>query len=238
MNHNNWKTGRGGLGVLFLPVLLLACGILAGGCESDSVTPDDELPQVTEEEAAQQAALVAVGIAKVGPKLLSFNGLKALEKDLGVYLYEFPVGGDISGSIVLEYFSDGIHSHWDDADYGLLYTPEGEMVIVELEIEGLSTVVFELAFALQGDIDQDTDTATVSGIGTMDTGDLHSDFDFTDLILTEISAYPDGGTMDFVAGAISLEVEYDGEDMASVSVNGVITYHINLDTGVVTPVGE
>lgn len=240
MNHKQWKIGRGGLGVLFLPILVLACGALVGGCESESVAPHDELPQLTEREATQQAALVAVGISKVGPELLNFNGLKAFEKELGVYTRTFPEGGDITGSIILEYFDggpSGLHSLWEDADYGLFYTPEGERVTIEVEIPDVGTSVFALDFDLHGDIDQEADTATVSGSGNLTTGDYNPSFTITNVVLTELSSYPEGGTFEFVAGTITVMVEYDGDVTASVWINGVITYVIDLDTGIVTLIG-
>ena len=241
MKHKQWETGLGGLGVLFLLVLFWASGLLVGGCESDAVAPQDELPAVTEAEAAQQAALVAVGIAKVGPELLRFQASKPRDKELGVYSYTFPEGGDISGTVILEYFSGGaggFHSLKDDADYGWLYTPEGEMVTVALDIPSKVEPIFELTFDVQGDIDQVADTATVSGFGTLATGELSSGFTFTNLILTELSSYPDGGTFECVSGPITLVVEYDGDSTASVSVKGFIKYEIDLDTGFVTLIEE
>ena len=240
MNHKQWKTDRGGLGVLFLPILVLACGALVGGCESDSVAPHDELPVLTEREVVQQAALVAVGIAKVGPEVMNFQGLKTFEKELGVYIRTFPEGGDITGSIIIEYFNggpSGVHSLWDDADYGLFYTPEGERVTIDLEIPDVGTSVFALDFDLHGDIDHEADTATVSGSGNLTTGDFHPSFTITNVVLTEVSSYPDGGTFEFVAGVITVVVEYDGDNTSTVSINDVITYVIDLDTGIVTLIG-
>ncbi len=238
MKTKQWITGRGGLGVLFLPVLLLACGLAVGGCESDAVAPQDELPALTEAEAAQQAALVAVGVATVGPEILRFQAPKPRDKDLGVYTYDFPEGGYISGTVMLEYFANGLPSLKDDADFGKLYTPEGELVVIELEMPGGAKPVFELTFALEGDINQEADTATVSGDGTLTSGEFGGNFSFYNLVLTELSSYPDGGTFEYVSGAITLVVEYDGDSTASVSVEGVIKYEIDLDTGLVTLIEE
>jgi hypothetical protein len=238
MKTKQRKTGRGGLGALFLPVLLLACGLAVGGCESDAVAPQDELPEITEADAVQQAALVAVGVATVGPEILRFQVPKPRDKDLGVYIYEFPVGGDISGKVILEYFADGLPSLKKDADYGKLYTPKGKLVVIELEMPGGAKPVFELGFALEGDIDQDADTATVSGGGTLTSGERSGDFSFTDLILTQLSSYPNGGILEFSAGLFDLVVKYDGDDTANVYVDDVIKYEIDLDTGIVTLIEE
>ncbi len=239
MTNKQWKAGRGGLGVLFLPILLLACGLLINGCESDSVAPHDELPELTEKEAAQQAALVAVGISKVGPELLKFDGLKSGGKELGVYPYTFPAEGDVTGSIVLEYFTGGAggtHSLWDDADYGLLYTPEGEALAVAVDLGGGLMPIFSLTFDLHGDINQTADTATVSGAGTFTSGDSINDFTLTNLLLEEVSSYPSGGSMDYLVGSIVLVVTYDGSSTAGVEIGGVLAYEIDLNTGIVTPV--
>ena len=249
MNHKQRKTGRGGLGVLFLPILLLACGVLVGGCESDSVAPHDEIPELTEREAVQQVALVAAGLAKVGPQLLLFDGTKSGDKDEeGVYTQDFADIDYITGTVILEYFNGGPggnHCVWDEADYGLLYTrddpetPEVELVTVTLDLgEGLEPI-FHLGFGLHGDINQETDTAIVSGEGILlMEGFPPRPFMVTNVVLTEVSEFPEGGELSFSTGSFDLVVEYDGEEVAYVTVDGVITFSINLETGVVTPVGE
>ena len=103
MEWNKFERGAGLMGVL---ILLLGFCLVIGGCESDSVVPQEQLPALTEQGAAQQASLVAVGISKAGPELLNFSG-KSGDKELGVYPYTFPEGGDISGTIMLEYFTGG-----------------------------------------------------------------------------------------------------------------------------------
>ena len=174
----------------------------------------------------------------VGTLLERGQAPKPRDKDLGVYTYDFPEGGDISGTVMLEYFANGLPSLKDDADFGKLYTPEGDLVVIELEMPGGAKPVFELTFALEGDIDQEADTATVSGDGTLTSGEFGGEFSFYNLVLTELSSYPDGGTFEYVSGAITLVVEYDGDSTASVSVDGVIKYEIDLDTGLVTLIEE
>ena len=248
MNHKQWKTGGGGLGVLFLPALLLACGLLVGGCESDSVAPQDELPELTEAEVTQQAALVAVGIARVGPQLLLYDGTKSGDKDEeGVYTQDFEDFDNITGIVILEYFNGGpggVHCVWDEADYGLLYTwddpetSEEDGVTIVLDLGGGLVPVFELTFDLHGDINQTADTATVSGSGTFVTGDEISDFTLTNVVLTDVSDYPTGGEMGFIADGIALVVNYNGVQMAEVTIDETVAYMIDLDLGTVTPVGE
>jgi len=238
------KLMAGGRGIAAL--LLLTGGLMLAGCESDPVAPQDELPPLTEQEAAQQAAIVAVGLAKVGPELLKFSGLKASPLELGVYPYEFPSGGDITGSIILEYFDggpEGDHSHWNDADYGLLYSPEGEVVNLALDLEFGFEVNVDLTFDLAGIIDRAADTATVTGSGTYASGDETAGFTIPEtdpVVLSGLSTYPSGGMLMFNIDGIDLLVIYDGDHTAGVAIGvapvSFFSYWIDLDTGIVTPV--
>jgi hypothetical protein len=218
-------------------ILLLGICLVMAGCESDSVTPNDQLPALTEKGAVQQAALVAVGIAKAGPELLKFSG----KKDLGIYTYTFPPGGDISGVIMLEYFTGGpggTHTDWETADYGLLYTTEGEQVTVVLDLEGVEPE-FSLTFDLEGPINQAEDSAEVFGSGNFTSGESSNDFTIDEedpILLEELSSYPDGGTFMYVVDSISVAVVYDGDVTADVFISEAPEpgYSINLDTGIVT----
>ncbi len=158
MKLDKMMKGRVGAGAL---VLLLGCGLLLAGCESDPVAPNEELPALTEQELAQQAALVAVGVAQVGPRLVTFNGTKAYNKVDGVYPYTFPEGSNATGSVVLEYLSggpNGSHVVWDLADYGKLYTLPGDSVTVSVDL-GDFEPIYSVTFDLYGPIDRAADTA-------------------------------------------------------------------------------
>jgi hypothetical protein len=238
MKWNQMMNGGSWAGAL---VLLMGIGLLVAGCESDPVAPQDTLPELTEGEVAQQAALVAVGIAQAGPKMLTYDGTKSGPAELGVYPYSFPSEGNISGIIVLEYFtggSEGVHSNWDDADYGKLYTPEGENVTVALDLGGGVEPIFSVTFDLFGPIDRPADTATVSGSGTFTTQEFVRSFTLTDVILTEVSSYPSGGTMDYTSGSIDLTVTYDGSRYVSADIDGGGAFVIDLDTGLSSPAGD
>jgi hypothetical protein len=232
-----YKSKRG-LGLAGVLILLLGFCLVIGGCESDSVTPKDQLPALTEQGAAQQAALVAVGISKAGPELLNFSG-KSGDKELGVYPYTFPVGGDITGTIMLEYFtggSGGTHSLWSEADYGLLYTTEGNEVSVALDLEGLEPQ-FGLEFDLHGPIDQVLDTAEVAGTGIFRSGDSSHGFTIPEddpVVLEAVSTYPSGGMFMYSADGFDLVVIYDGSNTAMIEIAEVVAYTIDLDTGIVT----
>jgi hypothetical protein len=236
-----WNKSKRGVGLMGVLILLLGFCLVIGGCESDSVVPQEQLPALTERGAAQQASLVAVGISKAGPELLNFSG-KSGDKELGVYPYTFPEGADIAGTIMLEYFNggaEGEHCLWSDADYGLLYTTEGNEVSVALDLEGLEPE-FALTFNLYGPIDQVLDTAEVSGTGKFASGDSSHDFTIPDddpVLLEAISTYPSGGSFAYSADGFDLVVVYDGDDTAFVFVSEAPEpgYVIDLDTGIVTP---
>lgn len=231
-----------GLPLTGVLILLLGFCLVLGGCESDAVAPQDELPALTEQGAAQQAALVAVGISMAAPELLNFSG-KSGAKDLGIYPYTFPEGGGVTGTIMLEYFTGGAggaHSLWSDADYGMLYTTEGEEVSVDLDLDGLDPE-FGITFDVEGPIDQVADTAEVFGTGTFTTGDSSNGFDIPEedpVLLEAISTYPTGGMFAYSADGFELVVVYDGDVTALVFVSGAPEpgYSINLDTGIVTPI--
>lgn len=237
MNWNQLMKGGSRAGAL---ILLMGMGLLIAGCESDAVAPNDTLPALTEGEVAQQAGLVAAGLAQVGPQILTYNGGKAGPAVLGVYPYDFTNEDNITGEIVLEYFDGGpggVHSTWDDADYGLLYTPEGKNVTVALDLGGGVEPIFSVTFDLYGPIDQTADTATVSGSGTFTSQAFVRDFTLADVVLTEVSSYPSGGTLAYTSGSIDLTVTYDGTRFVTAEINGGGAFVVDLDTGLVSPAG-
>lgn len=221
-------------------VLILAMGLLVAGCESDPVAPQEEIPAQTQTEAAQQAALVAAGVAKIGPVILEDQTLK----ELGVYPYTFPEAGNVSGMVVMEYFTggpEGAHSHWNDADYGMMYTPDEELVDVSVTLpfgeEGI-TVGFSLDFDLYGPINRAEDFATVSGTGNYITGAGVSPFTMTEVVVSGINDFPTGGTLLFETGIFAVEVTYNGTDTGMMAVNGVDLFTVDLDTGLITPITD
>jgi hypothetical protein len=231
------KGGRWAVGL----ILSMGLGLLINGCESDATAPDDAVPALSELQVARQAGRVAAGLAKVGPEILRFKGKNAGPAELGVYPFDFPEGGDITGSIVLEYFTGGAggtHSTWGEADYGLLYTPGSSRLTVAVDLGGLDVEGFQLAFDLHGGINRLIDTARVSGSGSIVSGAWTTDFTIPEsdpVNLSGISSYPSGGMLVFMVGDTELLVMYDGDDTAGVSIDEVLTYVIDLDTGIVQP---
>lgn len=239
-----FRNTKGGWALAGSLILLLGLVLLLGGCESDAVAPQEELPAPTEREATQQAALVAAGIAKSSPLILAYDG----NKDLGIYPYTFPPGGDVTGSVVLEYFNGGAEgdpSHWDDADYGRMYsvddpeTEDVEGVSIALELPGGLEPVFAVTFLLRGPIDRAADTAELFGAGTLGMGGSPTGWTIPEthpVLISSLSNWPTGGLVNFVVGSIILNVEYDGDHTANVYVGDAEdpTYTIDLDTAEVT----
>ncbi len=98
---------------------------------------------------------------------------------------------------------------------------------------------FGLTFNLHGPIDQVLDTAEVSGTGKFTSGDSSNSFTIPDddpVLLEAISTYPSGGMFMYSTDGFDLVVIYDGSDTAVVEIAEVVTYTIDLDTGIVTPV--
>ena len=220
-------------------LLLLGCGLLLAGCDSDPVAPQEGPPALTEQEAAQRAGLVAVSMARIGPEILEARTLKDAADELGVYPYTFPVGGDVTGTVIMEYFTggaEGSHSHWNDADYGMIYTETGSALDVEIPLPVAPEVVvaFSVDFYFAGPINRLVDTATVSGSGNFVAGAWTEHFTMTNVQVTGFNDYPSGGTIEYVSGAHTLLVTYDGSDAAIVSVDDVDLYAIDLDTAQIT----
>lgn len=223
------------LSCVLLLALAVSAMLLLSGCESDSVVPHENLPAVTQDDAAQQAALVAMAVSQVGPEIVRFDGVVAGAKALGVYTHEFPPGADVQGIITLEYFDGGpggVHSSWEDTDYALLYTVGDEGVTVALGPGGGLGLTFNLTAA----VDRPADTATVSGSGTFVSGENTALFSFSEVVVTAVSSYPSGGSMGFTAGSYDLVVSFDGDKTAVILVDDVATYIIDLEDGSVTQI--
>ena len=126
---------KSGMRWAVVAMLLVGGALLLNGCDSDPVTPDDDLPALSEQDVAQQAGAVATILAKLSPQILTFQPSKAA-KELGVYPYDFSGNPQVTGSVTLEFFSDsvgGTHVDYQSANYGMLYTDPGEMLHVEIE---------------------------------------------------------------------------------------------------------
>ena len=219
-------------------LLMTTAALWLGGCESDSVAPQDELPTMTQDDAAQQAGMVATGLHRLGPQLLRFNPAKG--KDDGIYTYEFPTEPYVTGMVTMEFFTGGAggtHVAYDEADYGMLYTDPGEMLDITLEFPGGIEVGLGLELDVAGDIDQVAGTADVSGGGHLYTDLFDTGFDFEDVVVTrDPEGYPESGTLTLTNGPWEAVVTFDGDDSAVISFGGDDLFVVDLDTGQVSPI--
>lgn len=225
MTTKNCLTGRA-LAALVLPVLL-ATGLLLGGCESDATAPQDPTPPLTESDAATQAGYVAMAVATVGPEVLNFS-----EPAKNIYQHTF--SGDVTGTAWLDFRlggAGGTSATWSAADWARLYTVADAPLVVPVGIGGS----VELTFNITADINQGLDSAVVGGGGTFTSGVHSATFAFVDLAVTGTGSYPTGGSMTFSGGSFQMTVTFDGTNIAVIAVTGHGSWSFNLDTGDLTP---
>ncbi len=213
--------------------LMLGASMWLAGCESDPVAPHDQLPALTSEDAAYQAAAMGAATGRVLPELLDYSGPLKTE-----YTYDFPdMGSDVTGTVHFDFRTggaDGESANYDVADWGRMYTAADSPLSFAVGIGGS----VELDLDIFADIDQATDTATflAGSAGTFTAGDYIATFAFDGVVVTSGDDYPSAGTMTFVSGGYELVVTFDGDNTATVSLNGVITWVVNLDNGEITEV--
>ena len=210
---------------------LLALGLLLAGCESDSTAPNDELPALTQDGAAQQAGFVAMAVASVGPEFVTFDGVS---KEL--YTYTFSGSTGISGIVMIDYRdggSDGDPATFETGDWAHLWTPEPGGITGETSAGGSAS----LSFDLEAEVTQASDTATilVGSSGSFTSGEYTATFDLDTVVVT-VASYPSSGTMVFSSGGFVMTVTYDGDNTAVISVAGVDTWVVNLDDGTLTEI--
>lgn len=218
--------------LFWLPVLLLASGLAMTGCESDPVAPHDELPALTPEGAAQQAGVMASGLAQTSPQL--FYTLK------NAYTYSF-VGIDaIDGTVYLEFRDGGEEGTLEGiapnaADWGWIYTAADEPLDFMIEVVAGSPGHVYLSFDIKGDIDQPTHTATLlegSG-GSYVAGEYTGTFDFSGVVVTQGADSPTG-TMTVQTNDYVVTVVYDGDSTALLTIADVGSWLVDLDDGTLT----
>ena len=213
-------------------VMMLGLGLWLTGCESDTVAPHDETPELTGEDVAYQAAAMASATGLVLPQLVEYNGT-----DKNAYSYDFPAGGDISGTINFDFRTggaDGTPAPYNTADWGRLFTAAGEEISFAVGIGGS----VELTFDIFANITRSPDTATLltGSAGTFTSGAYSATFSFADLVVIRDGDYPASGTMTFVSGLYTVTVTFDGTNMAMATLTGGGSWYVNLDTGAITPV--
>ncbi len=210
--------------------LLLGAGLWLTGCESDTVAPHDETPELSSEDVAYQAAAMAAAAGQFLPQLVEYDG-----SDKNDYSYTFPAESDITGTVQFDFRTggaDGTPATYDTADWGRLYTEPGENISFALGLGGS----IELKFSIVADITRDPDTATllVGSGGTFTSGDYTAVFSFADLVVVRDGDYPAAGSMTFESGNYSVTVTFDGSNIAVAALNDVATWTVNLDDATVT----
>ncbi len=212
--------------------LLLGAGLWLTGCESDTVAPHDELPEVSSEDAAYQAAAMASAAGQFLPQLVEYNGT-----DKNEYSYTFPGDSAVSGTILFDFrmgSADGAPAPYDTATWGKIYTDAGENISFAVGLGGS----IDLKFSIAADITRDPDTATLlegSG-GTFTSGDYTAVFSFADLVVIRDGDYPAAGSMTFLSGNYSVTVTFDGSNIAVLTIVDGSSWSVNLDDGSITPI--
>ncbi|MCP4292612.1 MAG: hypothetical protein GY780_12350 [bacterium] len=211
--------------------LLLCAGLFLTGCESDTVAPHDDTPELTSEDAAYQAAAMGAASGRFLPQIVEFG---LVNKD--AYSYDFPAqGSDITGTIYFDFRTggaDGTPAAYDVANWGQMNTADGSPLSFAVGIGGS----IEVAFVIMADLDQESDTATIlegSG-GTFTAGAYTASFSFTDLVVTAGEAYPGSGSMTFTTSGFVLTVTFDGDHTAIVALDGTDMWVVDLDDGSLT----
>jgi hypothetical protein len=213
-----------------LAVLLLG-GWILNGCESDSVAPQDEPPELTEENAGYQAAMVALAMTEVGPRILDAVG--SMQKEVVTYdlnTYEY-----VEGSVEVDYRlggANGSPSAPGSADYGHL-TTVGDTGLI-LTWDGIPNSAMYLTANIMGTIGSNSVTILAGSGGTLTSGVYVVTYEAAGLVFGS-GGYPSGGTFSVMSGNYDLTVAFNGTANAVISLNSSPTWVLNLDTGDVSP---
>jgi hypothetical protein len=217
-----------------ITALMLVLGAFAG-CGSDSTTPQDEVPALSEDNARAQAGLLSRFVSQ--SYIIYHDAIQSAANKV-VAVETFTAGG-ISGAYTLDFrAADGTTpSPSGSAGWVRAYTDVGQQIEVRVNssaVDPLVTCTFDVhadPYSSAGD-----ESGTVNGFGTLCTvtGDTTT-FTVENLVLN-INPYPPDGALTYTAGAHHVSVEFDGDQTAAMTV-GANNYTVNLDTGVVTPLG-
>lgn len=220
--------GRTGARALSAAMLALAALLMLGGCESDATAPQDPAPALSEADAAAQAGLVAMAVVQVGPEVINFAEIGKTNPP-----YSRSFAGDVSGTVYLDFRlggADGPHATWATGNWVRLYTNVDEELTISIgEFGGTA----QLGLDINAELNRVGGTAVVNGGGTFATGPYAATFTFADLAVAS-EGYPSGGSMTFTGGGFVMTVAFDGSSIATVTVQGLGTWYVNLDTGEVS----
>lgn len=211
----------------FLLVILAVAGLaLLAGCDSDPVAPQDDLPVLTEEEAAFQSAAVALTWATISHMAIDNPGVGA--KTASAY----PVtGAGFSGDVWIDWrtLEGGEDATWDTAGWVRVFTETGAPVVYTTSLGG--TTEFNLDVA--SNIVRDPTTGVINGGGSMVSGDYTLSYGITNLTVEEGEPYPLEGSIAVATQGHSVMIQFDGSRYAilTVNVNTQEYWEVDLETG-------
>ncbi len=216
--------------VLYFAAFLLALGAFAG-CESDSTTPQDEVPPLSEDNAVFAAGYLASYIADAYD-IYQDALAKAGDKEVSTETF---LEGGISGTYTLDFrAADGTtQAPSGSAAWVRAFTSEGQGIEVRDDPSDevpLATCTFD-AIAFPYDSTPGNESGTVNGGGSLHAGLYTTEFTVEDLELT-IADYPPDGALTYTAGEHHVMVMFDGTRYAAMTV-GENNYTVDLDTGTV-----
>jgi hypothetical protein len=216
-------------GLILAASLLMLVGL--AGCDSDSTTPQDPVPPLTEANAVFAAGHLASYVADVYD---IFQDAVKSAPDKEVSTENFITGG-ILGTYTLDFrAADGVTPALSgSAAWVRAYTAEGQQIEVREEPGDevpLAVCTFD-ATAFPYDSTDGAESGTVNGEGSLHAGLYNTEFTVEDLELT-LADYPPAGALTYTAGEHHVVVEFDGTRYADMTV-GATRYTVDLDTGTV-----
>ncbi|MFH1844360.1 MAG: hypothetical protein ABIF77_14260 [bacterium] len=208
-------------------LLVAACLLWLGGCESDITSPQDDLPLLTEQETAVQAGY----FTKIFGQLYGEIQDAVTEKDQ----YEHRLGGpDLTGSFTLASFDGptGLSIGLDDprASFVRIWTNEGQRVEIGTDSgKPLSSITFDLAISPYLNT-PGQETGTINGAGVFFAGGYRATFQIAAVDLGP-SDYPVAGEILYRTGEENeICISFDGTGSATVET-GDFSYRVDLATG-------
>lgn len=219
---------------LYLTLALVAAVAMLAGCDSDSTTPNDELPALTNEDVATQTGYVTTALTE---NMLEIVFAPSSSKDLGEYDYTFDPATGIVGTVHSEFRTDGPTgdlTDYDSAGWCRVYTTDDLVLTVEALVEGFeSDVTWTLGFNLTATIAGNT--ATISGTGALGLGDFTPTFTVDEVVVLDGNDLPQSGTLTFVNSGITATVTFDGGNLVTLTI-GTASWQLNVDEGTITAV--
>jgi hypothetical protein len=216
---------------LMLAALAVAGLALFAGCDSDSVAPNDNLPAITAEDAANQAGAVAMAWTTIAHLAIDDPG--AMAKAATAHPVD---GAGFSGEVWIDWRTEegGADAAWNTAGWVRVFTETGAPVVYTTPLGGETAFVLDVAAA----IERDPTTGEINGGGSMVSGDYTLSYGVTGLIVQEGADYPLDGSIGVDTQGHSVMIQFDGDNTAILTVDMSEYWVVNLDTGAVDPLAD